>query len=231
MEGNLKIELLDPVRPIQEGVYGSQIDTTAPFDIAVGWSDDATPQPAELTTPTVHVVYAKRRERGGSETLRADTQVGLWKTRFEIRRESRIDLLDTSWALRDERGRLYDIEAINDLPGLRPSFRWIYAIGGATSPTSTTEPPMRVAIPDRTTPGYLMVWGATKRGTIKEIDIAGGLAISTGVINISSFSAGVALKREHDDEDGFVWVSSRISSLSDVELLSQKALTVVFDKR
>ena len=106
MEGNLKIALLDPGPPAQEDVYGSRVDTV----------------------PTEHVVYAKRRDRGGGETLQADTLVGLWNTRFEIRRESRIESVDTSWSLRDERGRIYDIETINNAPGLRPSFLWVYAV-------------------------------------------------------------------------------------------------------
>ncbi len=108
MEGDRKITLREP-GPVTHNNYGEEIPGT----------------------PVSHTVYAIRRDRGGSEGLQADTQVGNWNTRFEIRRESRISAMIQNWKnwqIEDEYEREYDIEAVSETPIGRNRWFWIYAV-------------------------------------------------------------------------------------------------------
>ena len=76
-----------------------------------------------------HAAWAIRHDRGGSERLRADTRVGEWNTRFEVRKRPEIAQIEPTWELIDERGRKHDIEAVAEPPGILGRTRWwIYAV-------------------------------------------------------------------------------------------------------
>ncbi len=76
--------------------------------------------------PVRHTGWAIRRDRGGSEGLQADTEVGNWNSRFQVRMLG-LETLDHTWTLIDERGREFDIEAISQAPLGRNRWWWIYA--------------------------------------------------------------------------------------------------------
>ena len=77
--------------------------------------------------PVEHVVWALRRDRGGGEGVQADTRVGEWQTRFEVRALG-LAALDHTWWLIDERGRKYDIEAVAEAPAGRGRRLYLYAV-------------------------------------------------------------------------------------------------------
>ena len=65
--------------------------------------------------PVIHDnIWATRQDRGGSEGVQAETQVGNWTIRWRVRQVGLADL-DHTWNLLDERGQLHDIEALRDL--------------------------------------------------------------------------------------------------------------------
>ena len=105
MEGDRPITLFEPNPTGEEDSYGEPI----------------------FGEPIEHLAFAIRRDRGGSEGLQADTQVGEWNTRFEVRMEGLADIKAT-WALRDERGRDCDIEAIAEAPIARNRWWWLYCV-------------------------------------------------------------------------------------------------------
>ena len=47
--------------------------------------------------PLEHTAWARRRDRGGSETLQSDTQVGEWQTSYRIRWLPRLAELSNEW--------------------------------------------------------------------------------------------------------------------------------------
>ena len=67
-----------------------------------------------------HLAWATRRDRGGSEGLTADTQIGNWQTRFRVRVDGLA--ITNDWDVRDEAGRLWDIESVNEVPSPRRRF-------------------------------------------------------------------------------------------------------------
>ena len=81
----------------------------------------------EPSASDIFTVYARRQDRGGRETIYADTRSGNWSTRFEIRRTPKLDRLNSDWDLADTFGRDYDIEAVDEVGNRRTHF-WIYAI-------------------------------------------------------------------------------------------------------
>ena len=89
MEGDRKITLLEPGAATQDS-YGQVI----------------------AGDPVEHIAWAIRRDRGGSEGLQADTRVGEWNTRFDVRMPGLEDIGHT-WSLIDERGREYDIQPLS----------------------------------------------------------------------------------------------------------------------
>ena len=66
--------------------------------------------------PTVsHLgIWAYRNDRGGGETVQAETQVGNWTIRWRVRQVGLADL-DHTWDLVDERGQVHDIESLRDI--------------------------------------------------------------------------------------------------------------------
>ena len=105
MEGDRKITLLEPGPEIVDPLSGQR-----------------KPGPA-----IPRVAWAIRRDRGGSEGLQADTRIGEWQTRFEVRMDG-LSNLGHTWSLTDERGREYDIEAVSEVPTGRNRWWWIYAV-------------------------------------------------------------------------------------------------------
>ncbi len=87
-------------------------------------------------TPIDHVVWAIRRDRGGGEGLQADTHVGEWNSRYELRGEGLEDI-DHTWTITDEKRRKLDIEAISEVPGTRGRKLWIYAVWRGERETET----------------------------------------------------------------------------------------------
>ncbi len=77
--------------------------------------------------PIEHPVWAHRRDRGGSEGLQADTQVGEWKRRYEVRKPG-LKSLNHTWTVIGEDGRLFDIEAVSEVPFGRNQAWWIYCV-------------------------------------------------------------------------------------------------------
>lgn len=76
------------------------------------------------------VRWAKRHDRGGAETVFTDVRAGAWESRFEIASVGLADL-DHTWSLTDDRERVYDIEAVLELPPELDPARtslWIYAV-------------------------------------------------------------------------------------------------------
>lgn len=99
--------------------------------------------------PIAHTVWANRRDRGGSEAVEADTQIGSWQTSYRIRWLPSIQLLSNEWWIfeplplaspvilvggvpllvggvqlwTDRIGRIYDIEYVNEQP--HPPRRWL----------------------------------------------------------------------------------------------------------
>ena len=74
--------------------------------------------------PREHRRWALRLDRGGSERVIADTSVGNWNTRFEVRKIGIEDLNHTWWII-DEFSREYDIESIVDRFS---QWWWIFAV-------------------------------------------------------------------------------------------------------
>lgn len=99
MEGDRRVVLLEP-GPTTPDDYGQVI----------------------AGEPVRHVVWAIRRDRGGSEGLQADTQVGEWQTEFRVRREG-IEHVSHKWSIEDEQGRAWDIESVAEIP--TPRHRWL----------------------------------------------------------------------------------------------------------
>ncbi|WP_425152896.1 phage head completion protein [Candidatus Palauibacter sp.] len=99
MEGDRRLVLLEPGQPTQDEY--SEVDGP----------------------PIEHVAWALRMDRGGREGVIADTMVGEWHTRFRVRRDG-IESLDHRWEVRDEDGRIWDIEAVNEVP--MPPRRWLH---------------------------------------------------------------------------------------------------------
>ena len=104
MEGSLLVSLFEPVAPTQNN-YGEPI-----------------PGP-----PIRHKVWAVRLDRGGGESLQADTQVGEWKTRFQVRQIG-LERMAHSWTLKDDFDRDYDIEAVSEAPGARRLHWWLFCV-------------------------------------------------------------------------------------------------------
>ena len=104
MEGDRKITLLEPAE-LAPNEYGEVL-------------------PGE---PIEHVAWAVRRDRGGGESLTADTTVGAWETSFRARR-SGLEHISQTWALKDDGGAVWDIERISEVPA--PPRRWwmIYCV-------------------------------------------------------------------------------------------------------
>ena len=100
MEGDRRITLMQPVRTTNE--LGEDI------------IDDF----------VEYVVWAGRTDRRGDVGIEADTFVGEWPTRFQIRQDPRFDLtLDWSgWQVRDELGRTCDVQAVVEPPFGRRRF-------------------------------------------------------------------------------------------------------------
>lgn len=87
----------------------------------------------EVTGDSIdYVVWARRIDRGGSESLQADTQIGTWQSRFEIRRVDRWKDVDASWSLTDENGRVYDIESVAEGMGAKHRWLWVYGTARTT---------------------------------------------------------------------------------------------------
>ncbi|WP_425154854.1 phage head completion protein [Candidatus Palauibacter sp.] len=99
MEGDRRLVLLEPGQPTEDE-YGEVIPGLA----------------------IQHVVWALRMDRGGREGLVADTMVGVWQTRFRVRRDG-IAAADHTWTVVDEEGREWDIEAVAEVP--MPPRRWL----------------------------------------------------------------------------------------------------------
>ena len=59
-------------------------------------------------------IWAQRVDRGGGESVQAETQVGLWTIRWRVRQVGLADL-DHTWDLEDERSQIHDVEAIRDI--------------------------------------------------------------------------------------------------------------------
>ena len=68
----------------------------------------------ELTRDPVEIpnVWAERVDRGGAKRREGEAEVGVWTTRFRIRSEPRVDRVNPRWKVRDERGYIYEIEAV-----------------------------------------------------------------------------------------------------------------------
>ena len=64
--------------------------------------------------PVSHRAWAARNDRGGGETVQAETQVGNWTIRWRVRQEGLADL-DHTWNLVDERSQRHDIESLRDV--------------------------------------------------------------------------------------------------------------------
>ena len=62
------------------------------------------------------VVYARRQDRGGRETVYSDTIGGQWQTRFEIRAAPSVMGASEDWRLEDAYGVRYNIEAVTFAP-------------------------------------------------------------------------------------------------------------------
>ena len=75
-------------------------------------------RPVTLVEPdgTSHEgVWAVRVDRGGGESVQADTQVGNWTIRWRVRQVG-LENLDHTWNLVDgQTSQLHDIEAIRDV--------------------------------------------------------------------------------------------------------------------
>ena len=104
MEGDVPVVLMEPTEATQDDL-GDRVEGT----------------------PIEHEVWATRRDRGGSEQLQSDTQIGTWNTRWEVRQEM-IEHIDHTWALRDEDGRIWDIEAVSEVPPLPRRRWWLYTV-------------------------------------------------------------------------------------------------------
>ena len=71
--------------------------------------------------PIQHIAWATRSDRGGSEGLQADTQVGQWETVFRVRQIG-LATVSHKWSVEDERGVIWDIERVSQVP--QPRDRW-----------------------------------------------------------------------------------------------------------
>ncbi len=85
-----------------------------------------------LGAATEFRIWAVRQDRGGTEGVRAETLIGSWQVRFEIRWQESIKAVSPSWQLIDEYGREHDIEAVNEAPMARRRWLWIYAVARTT---------------------------------------------------------------------------------------------------
>ena len=92
MEGDRLIRLLEPGNDVQDE-YGQMVQGP----------------------PISHERYAIRKDRRGLEGVKADTQVGEWDTRFEIRYIG-LEALTQKWEIIDEYSREYDIESVREAP-------------------------------------------------------------------------------------------------------------------
>ena len=61
-----------------------------------------------------HSAWAQRVDRGGGETVQAETQVGSWTIRWRIRQVGLANL-DHTWQLLDENSQEHDVEALRDI--------------------------------------------------------------------------------------------------------------------
>ena len=98
MEGTRRLTLLEPGAPTRD-TYGQVIPGS----------------------PIRHTAWATRSDRGGSEGLQADTQVGQWETVFRIRQIGAN--VSHKWSVEDERGVIWDIERVGQVPF--PRDRWV----------------------------------------------------------------------------------------------------------
>ena len=65
--------------------------------------------------PIIHSgIWAVRNDRGGGETVQAETQVGNWSIRWRVRQIG-LENLDHTWDLLDERSQVHDIESLRDV--------------------------------------------------------------------------------------------------------------------
>ena len=99
MEGDRKVTLFEPTKPTKDS-YGQPIEGA----------------------PIEHIAWAVRRDRGGSEGLQADTQVGEWQTVFRVRRDG-LEKIGQSWSVTDDDGTEWDIERVSEVP--MPPRRWL----------------------------------------------------------------------------------------------------------
>ena len=82
----------------------------------------------QKATPIEHSAWAKRVDRSGIQRLHSDTQVGEWKTRWEMRQDG-FEMIDNTWMVRDDRGRIYTIESVSEATvGGHNRWWWIYSI-------------------------------------------------------------------------------------------------------
>lgn len=113
MEGDRRITLFRPGTPLR--------------------NDDGTPRRDEhgdvvISDPEELIRFAGRRDRGGIQELSGGAATGEWNVRFEVRTLG-LDDISTDWWLRDQDGREYLIEVINEAPG-DPRRRkwWLYCV-------------------------------------------------------------------------------------------------------
>ena len=90
--------------------------------------------PIKLLEPLVdgfreHEAYAERIDRRGYEFFdsSADIAQGSWTSIFKVRNLG-LDLINNSWDLRDEHGRLYDVEFVSQDKRTKGRFIYIYAL-------------------------------------------------------------------------------------------------------
>lgn len=78
--------------------------------------------------PIAKTYYAVKRERAGSEGTLADTSIGEWQARFEVRWQASTKDITPEWRLVTDNGREYDIESVVEAPIGRRQWIWIYAV-------------------------------------------------------------------------------------------------------
>ena len=59
-------------------------------------------------------IWAVRVDRGGGESVQAETQVGNWAIRWRVRQVGLANL-DHTWQLLDENGQEHDVESLRDI--------------------------------------------------------------------------------------------------------------------